>query len=98
MSGSRFGRDSTIISRCPGTESNCLHTDFQSVALPVELPGPVLLGDRECLSEKSPAVSILGGKGERRLPPERPAGSSRQPNHPGNHGDGETTDSDVVTV
>ena len=24
---------------CPGTESNCLHTDFQSVALPVELPG-----------------------------------------------------------
>ncbi len=27
---------------CPGTESNCLHTDFQSVALPVELPGLIL--------------------------------------------------------
>ena len=27
---------------CPGTESNCLHTDFQSVALPVELPGRLL--------------------------------------------------------
>ena len=30
------------ISLCPGTESNCLHTDFQSVALPVELPGRML--------------------------------------------------------
>jgi hypothetical protein len=29
---------------CPGTESNCLHTDFQSVALPVELPGRFLSG------------------------------------------------------
>src|SRR5207253_10318483 len=24
----------------PGAESNCRHTDFQSVALPTELPGP----------------------------------------------------------
>src|SRR6185437_10848 len=31
---------------CPGTESNCLHTDFQSVALPVELPGRFLGGLR----------------------------------------------------
>src|ERR1700719_1626679 len=24
---------------CPGTESNCRHADFQSAALPTELPG-----------------------------------------------------------
>ena len=40
---------------CPGTESNCLHTDFQSVALPVELPGRFLT--RQCLSEKTSVVS-----------------------------------------
>src|ERR1022692_1650183 len=32
-------RCARLLCLCPGTESNCLHTDFQSVALPVELPG-----------------------------------------------------------
>jgi hypothetical protein len=27
---------------CPGTESNCRHEDFQSSALPTELPGLAL--------------------------------------------------------
>ena len=27
----------------PGTESNCRHRDFQSPALPTELPGPIFI-------------------------------------------------------
>ena len=32
-------RDSLIFRWCPGTESNRRHEDFQSSALPTELPG-----------------------------------------------------------
>ena len=28
-----------LVKRWPGTESNCRHEDFQSSALPTELPG-----------------------------------------------------------
>src|SRR4051812_32064250 len=31
----RAGGRAGGVALCPGTESNCLHTDFQSVALPV---------------------------------------------------------------
>ena len=31
---------------CPGTESNCRHEDFQSSALPTELPGLTSKGAR----------------------------------------------------
>ena len=34
MSGKKWGGG-----WCPGTESNCPHGDFQSPALPTELPG-----------------------------------------------------------
>src|SRR5579864_4739854 len=37
--------------RCPGTESNCRHADFQSAALPTELPG---------LTEKAAMAGFLG--------------------------------------
>ena len=64
-----------IIYWCPGTESNCRHRDFQSRALPTELPGrrarsrgPVGAGFIE--SPPSPVqdnaalliASILGGR------------------------------------
>jgi hypothetical protein len=42
--GSPKNGEKEAICLCPGTESNCLHTDFQSVALPVELPGRFLNG------------------------------------------------------
>jgi hypothetical protein len=35
----RMNLVSDCIERWPGTESNRRHTDFQSVALPTELPG-----------------------------------------------------------
>ena len=41
-------------SMCPGTESNCRHGDFQSPALPTELPGPNLW---KCLSARRWAVN-----------------------------------------
>src|SRR5204862_896689 len=31
---------------CPGTELNCRHADFQSAALPTELPGRAIGGRR----------------------------------------------------
>jgi hypothetical protein len=42
---------------CPGAELNHRHTDFQSVALPTELPGRLARGayrgDRACLSSRA---------------------------------------------
>jgi hypothetical protein len=42
---------------CPGAELNHRHTDFQSVALPTELPGRLARGayrgDSACLSSRA---------------------------------------------
>ena len=42
---------------CPGTESNRRHADFQSAALPTELPGHI--AGRTCVLEGAPII-ILG--------------------------------------
>src|SRR2546426_5645281 len=41
----------------PGAESNCRHADFQSAALPTELPGRTYAGEQ--LSGLSGAVGVL---------------------------------------
>ena len=72
-----------IHEKWPGTESNCRHTDFQSVALPTELPGRLRKkeSDRTGLE---PATS--GVTGRRSEPTELPiqlgwavTGSNRRP-------------------
>ncbi len=42
----------------PGAESNCRHADFQSAALPTELPGPIARG----LSPAARNVILHGGR------------------------------------
>jgi hypothetical protein len=37
----------------PGTESNCRHEDFQSSALPTELPGQVVWKLKYCLKVRA---------------------------------------------
>src|SRR5215469_3667977 len=48
---------------CPGAELNHRHTDFQSVALPTELPGRLARGayrgDSACLSSRAWALSAF---------------------------------------
>jgi hypothetical protein len=53
----------------PGAESNCRHHDFQSCALPTELPGP----------DKKPAQPTEGEGGKPSEKPMLPAPRSRPP-------------------
>src|SRR5690606_14144149 len=46
------------VSGCPGTDSNHRHADFQSAALPTELPGRLLKG-RCRYAIREPASSIV---------------------------------------
>ena len=47
----------------PGTELNRRHKDFQSSALPTELPGPVLRGAAKTEGSWTPPASRAGRKG-----------------------------------
>src|SRR5882762_3790883 len=54
----------TLRNWCPGAESNHRHGDFQSPALPTELPGPKARG-RVCMPRSDGPVKVEG----RRRPP-----------------------------
>src|SRR5207249_7669536 len=58
--GSRHVREATarpsLCCKWPGAESNCRHADFQSAALPTELPGRTYAGEE--LSGLSGAVGV----------------------------------------
>src|SRR5690349_19222481 len=47
---------------CPGTESNCRHADFQSAALPTELPGLTGISRKEGLFRGDPQPCLASLK------------------------------------